>query len=707
MINRIQKYGRRARQRGQAILIGALVLVVLVGVVGLAVDGAVAYIYTTNIERAASAAALAGVPYLPQNYNGVAPNAQTRAAAEAKRNGIDPFQPACSCTISFGLNNNQKNLDVTITQLVPTFFMQALGVPPFRIQRTAEAGYRAAIKLGSPDNEFGSTVSEIGASGHFYVLRQKAWHVGAGRGEGDAYTPDPNPSYECVDSSCSAGTTDVHLISGHVGTESTDSNFTGPNSIAPFPGGWDDRGGQNFRITIPSGTSGELQVYNAGFGPDHGAAAQNNCENWLSPTVANGNCNSSAGQTLAEDDGNQSRCATGPPIDCSGQKSEYNSVMYTLFQVNDNSVRANDNVIRQVIVYPVDAVNYGASPPKYINVHNNQSITQHYLTGGAPANMRTYHSWSNIGSETGLDNSATPDPNAQGLIKAKGFNPTATGSGTSVDCTTSCGTLPGGTYRLRVDLLDADGNPAKIGSSNHAYALRVVNVGTPPDAPSTANVCSVTAGSPPVTTNCTVSGWEDAVAYTPLTHSGDNYIPLFELTKDYAGSTIDVDLFDFGDVTGTNTVAVIDPTKSGCTPSPCDAPGFGGVANAAPACPTCQALQITNNGAFRDGVTPPKGHWSGTHSQAPSGTVPTGSPDDVPHSIPNNGTVAYASWCVAGCPGKPYNGTWIRVSIPIPGNYNPGANDFWYVRYTLSGTAGDTFSFAVSARGGPVHLLKS
>ena len=326
---------------------------------------------------------------------------------------------------------------------------------------------------------------------------------------------------------------------------------------------------------------------------------------------------------------------------------------------------------------------------------------------GAPADMRTYHSWSNIGSETGADTSAAPDPNATGLIKAKGY------PGTGLDCSPAtgggCAALPGGTYRLRVDLLNADGNVVNIGSSNHAYALRVVNPLTAPDASSTANVCSVTAGSPAVTTKCTVSGWEDAVAFTTLGHNGDNYIPLFELPKQYAGSTIDVDLFDFGDVSGTNTVAVIDPTKAGCTPSPCDAPGFGGVANAAPTCPTCQALQITDDGADRGGHSPPVAHYQGANSQGPSGTVPTGNPDDVPHFIPTTGGVAYASWCVAGCApvSHPYNGTWIRVTIPIPGNYNPGANDFWYVRYSLSGTAGDTFSFAVTARGGPVHLLKS
>jgi hypothetical protein len=180
------------------------------------------------------------------------------------------------------------------------------------------------------------------------------------------------------------------------------------------------------------------------------------------------------------------------------------------------------------------------------------------------------------------------------------------------------------------------------------------------------------------------------------------------LTKDYAGSTIDVDLFDFGDVNGANNVSVIDPTQGGCaggtSPNTCAAGAYGGVANG-------PGVTITDNGINRSGSPPYQHKCSpGTNSQCPDGTAPAG-PDDVTHLIPLNGTTSYAIWNVAsaGCGGtcKPYNGTWIRITIPIPGNYNPAGSAFWYMRYNLSGTAYDTFSFAVSARGGPVHLLRS
>jgi hypothetical protein len=199
------------------------------------------------------------------------------------------------------------------------------------------------------------------------------------------------------------------------------------------------------------------------------------------------------------------------------------------------------------------------------------------------------------------------------------------------------------------------------------------------------------------------------VAFTPLTVAGDNFIPIFELTKDYAGSTIDVDLFDFGDVTGTNNVSVIDPTQGGCAggsaPNTCDAGTYGGVANG-------PGVTISNNGINRSGVPLFQHKCSpGTNSQCPDGALPVVGGDDVSHIIPASGGKSYAIWNVAsaGCGGtcKPYNGTWIRITIPIPGNYSPVGNGFWYMRYNLTGTAFDTFSFAVSARGGPVHLLKS
>jgi hypothetical protein len=661
--------------RGQSLLIMALMFTVLIGVVGLAVDGAIAYGYSVSIERAVAAAALAGEPYMPQNFNGASPSATTRAKDEAKRNGFDPGIATCKCAVTTAQSNDNKNLQVTIKQTVPTFFMAALGFPPFDITRTAESGSRPPISLGSPDNQFGSTVSQIGSAGQFYILRQKGWHVGGGRAEGDGYTVDP--SYD------SPGQTsnDIHAISRAQGNESTDPNFTG------FVTGG-DRGGLNYRVVIPnsSPTGGEIQVYNAGFGPDvqsDGSTPNNPCENWQNPTVANGKCNANSAQNLHEDDGGQPPCSGN----CSGEQGTYNTVMYTLFQVKDTFVRSNDVMIMQTKVFPIDASKYNASPPSYTDVRTGTSYTQTYQSGGprngAPTNFLTYHSWSNVGNEP-----ASP------IVQKTGFG----------ICSGGCPALPAGTYRLRVDLLDWQGNFVSTGKSNHGFSLRVVQPNTLPESSSTANVCTgVDGGGNPA--KCTLSGWEDSVAYTPLQCAPNTacpyYIPLFQLPIEYAGTTIDVDLYDFGDVGGALNVSIIDPTASGncSTTPPC-----GGVANAT-------GLTLKNDGINRSG-NPLLQHVAGTNSQSPSGAVPNaGNPDDVPHLL----GPTFASWCVAGCSNgtHPFNGSWIRISIPVPTTYAPTpGTDFWYVRYELPSTGGgsnasDTFSFAVAAQGGPVHLISS
>ena len=74
----------RRSAKGQAMAIFALVSVLLFVVAGLAVDAGTSYLTSNKIERAAAAAALAGVAYLPGDY----PDAQNAALVEAARDGF-------------------------------------------------------------------------------------------------------------------------------------------------------------------------------------------------------------------------------------------------------------------------------------------------------------------------------------------------------------------------------------------------------------------------------------------------------------------------------------------------------------------------------------------------------------------------------------------------------------------------------------------
>src|SRR5205807_5218050 len=90
-------FGRLRGKAGQAIVLLALTGTLMIGGVGVAVDLAVGYMYSIAAERAASAAALSGVVFMPNQFTsaqaipaGSRNDATDRAIDEAKRNGFDP-----------------------------------------------------------------------------------------------------------------------------------------------------------------------------------------------------------------------------------------------------------------------------------------------------------------------------------------------------------------------------------------------------------------------------------------------------------------------------------------------------------------------------------------------------------------------------------------------------------------------------------------
>src|ERR1700737_1376580 len=86
----------RSRRAGQAIVIMALTGLLMMGGVGLAVDLAVGFMFSVAAERAAAAAALSGVVFMPDQFDsttavplGSRNDATDRAIDEAHRNGFD------------------------------------------------------------------------------------------------------------------------------------------------------------------------------------------------------------------------------------------------------------------------------------------------------------------------------------------------------------------------------------------------------------------------------------------------------------------------------------------------------------------------------------------------------------------------------------------------------------------------------------------
>jgi len=121
--------------RGQTLVVVALLLTMLLGFVGLAVDVAWYELNLIRMQRAADAAALAGVVYLPGN-----PTAANNAAlAEATQNGYTNGAAGVS-VVSQPDPINNKMLGVTIQATVQTYFARIFGSPTIRGSRSMSRG---------------------------------------------------------------------------------------------------------------------------------------------------------------------------------------------------------------------------------------------------------------------------------------------------------------------------------------------------------------------------------------------------------------------------------------------------------------------------------------------------------------------------------------------------------------------------------------
>jgi hypothetical protein len=129
----------------------ALLIIPLLGVTGLAVDLGFWYARAAQIQRAADAAALAGVVYLPDETA-----ARNRAREVAALNGFTHGVNGVTVEVQrSGVQNNE--LVVTITDPdVEKFLTAPLRSSAVSISRGATARYIEAVKMGSPRNFLGT-----------------------------------------------------------------------------------------------------------------------------------------------------------------------------------------------------------------------------------------------------------------------------------------------------------------------------------------------------------------------------------------------------------------------------------------------------------------------------------------------------------------------------------------------------------------------
>jgi hypothetical protein len=512
---------RHRASRGQSLVIFALIAVVLLAVVGLAVDGGFSYFASDRLERGAMAAALAGVPDMP-DFSTVPNDATSTAVAAAAVNGWTAGG-ANNVTVTVAKVPDPNNaglflnnqLQVTVASDVPVFFMKLLGFGSHRESRTVVAEYLRPITFGQPGSVLGSTQAALGSGNNFYFMRSEGW--GTDRGQGDAYGPNPASTWSSFGSTPNI---DVHALSGTAGTETPSQ----PPLTMPL------RGGQNYQIYVPALQTAHIQVYNPVFAPDNAATGTN-----------------ALGYNYHEDDGdfsettvagapggktcNQSGNVT--PSYCVGPSNiqQWPIMSYTVYKSANPFDHTGDVWLSNLRVKSID----GAAGTGNYTIPGSAALPQPLST------LTDYHKWVDVQAPPAGAQAATLS--TFGVTTGPIFNTGATPG------------LPGGpsgtTYRLRVDQLDsnssdpgANGLAQNQNSQAHkGYAVGAVGCG----------------GTP--TTTCTVTALDDITLYTPIA-AGTFSMPLVSIPPEYAGHVFNLYIYDPGDVTGnSNVLTVSQPTS--------------------------------------------------------------------------------------------------------------------------------------------------
>ena len=180
---------RRARlrrsQRGYVAVFTVLLVFVIIAMAAFTVDAGNWYVTSQQNQRAADAAALAGVTFMPGDFG----TASTAALDEANRNGFAP--DATVAVTPEKVPGQSSRLQVTVSRTVKNTFGGLFGVNQTTISRSAVASFTGPVPMGSPCNEFGNDPSpgtnqssNCAGVGQFWA---NVGSVKAAKQSGDAY----------------------------------------------------------------------------------------------------------------------------------------------------------------------------------------------------------------------------------------------------------------------------------------------------------------------------------------------------------------------------------------------------------------------------------------------------------------------------------------------------------------------------------------
>jgi Flp pilus assembly protein TadG len=521
------------RERGQVLALFALSLFVITGMVAIVIDISWFWSNALKVQRAADAAALAGVIYLPGDPG----SAYATARAEAAKNG---YTSGGSTTVTPAQDSsNSRRLLVTITAPVQTFFARLFGMTQITVTESSKAEYTLPVPMGSPQTYLGiyqlishasngsytttSVTKAPGASGSNSLASQGFWAAVITRGgqheNGDAFSPQNN----------------------------------GGGANAQY-----DPSGYDYSVVMPSGTpNGKVYLYDAAFcavGHASSGSYLGTGDHW----IGTGGVGVTTQYVLWN--------TRGTPFDTSDD----------VVVANSGTRFANQNQVDKSYAYTGDGA---------------------YSDGG-------------YNGSTSTDCSTSADHNKWYLLAQN---------------------LGGGTYRMQVTT--SSSNNVNTNAEN-LFGIQAVAGGS---------------GAPRVYGATRMAMYNNLNGATSLFY-------LAQIDAVHAGKTMEIDLFDPGDVGGDAVLRIKRPTTTGYVDA--------------------TFSYIADNGRSGTNVTSIQTASGGTNL---------------------------------------FNNSWITINVPLANTYGqagdtlkpPGETQagWWKVQYDISAAGNDTTTWEVSIRGNPVHLV--
>ncbi|HEX9992552.1 MAG TPA: pilus assembly protein TadG-related protein [Acidimicrobiales bacterium] len=199
----------------------ALLLLVLLAFAGVGIDVANWWFTAQRAQRAADAAALGGVVFLPGDPVTAASTAVDISGRNGYRNGVNASVVATQ-------EPNPTRLRVKVTTVVDNYFVGLVAADRQTISRQAVADFQGPVPMGSPENRLGNDPDQPAAALPQMWLNLAA--RGANKANGDRYqsTGCGVAAYQC------SGTNNEYSPNGYFFTVRVSAIGSGPLTFQAF-----------------------------------------------------------------------------------------------------------------------------------------------------------------------------------------------------------------------------------------------------------------------------------------------------------------------------------------------------------------------------------------------------------------------------------------------------------------------------------------